>query len=58
MVQKLRAGGKPLKWALWSAGVMAVVGVAGFLAAPPLVKSIAETKIGELLHRPVAIEGV
>ena len=58
MVQKLRAGGKPLKWTLWSAGVMAVVGVAGFLAAPPLVKSIAETKIGELLHRPVAIEGV
>ena len=58
MVQKLRAGGKPLKWVLWSAGVMAVVGVAGFLAAPPLVKSIAETKIGELLHRPVAIEGV
>lgn len=30
----------------------------GFSAAPPLVKSIAETKIGELLHRPVAIEGV
>ena len=51
MVQKLRAGGRPLKWALWTAGVMAVVGVAGFLAAPPLVKSIAETKIGELLHR-------
>jgi len=58
MVQKLRAGGKPLKWALWSAGVVAVIGVAGFLAAPPLVKSIAEKKLGELLHRPVAIEGV
>ncbi|MDD3326419.1 MAG: DUF748 domain-containing protein [Zoogloea sp.] len=44
--------------ALWGAGVVALVGVAGFLVAPPLVKSVAESQLTELLHRPVSIEGV
>ncbi len=58
MVQKVRVGGRPAKWALWGAGLVAVVGVAGFLVAPPLVKSLAESKLSEALHRPVTIEGL
>ncbi len=58
MVQKLLAGGRPRKWALWSVGTIAVIGVTGFLVAPPLVRSIAESKLTELLHRPVTIEGL
>lgn len=58
MVQKVRVGGRPAKWALWGAGVLAMVGVAGFFVAPPLVKSLAESKLSEALHRPVTIEGV
>ena len=58
MVQKLLAGGRPRKWALWGVGVIAVIGVTGFLVAPPLVRSIAESKLTELLHRPVTIEGL
>jgi uncharacterized protein involved in outer membrane biogenesis len=57
MVQKVRVGGRPAKWALWGAGVLAMVGVAGFFVAP-LVKSLAESKLSEALHRPVTIEGV
>jgi hypothetical protein len=57
MVQKLLAGGRPRKWALWGVGAIAVVGV-GFLVAPPLVRSMAESKLTELLHRPVTIEGL
>ena len=38
MEQQPKAARRPLKWALWGVGVMAVVGVAGFLVAPPLVK--------------------
>jgi uncharacterized protein involved in outer membrane biogenesis len=58
MVQKVRVGRRPAKWALWGAGVLAMVGVAGFFIAPPLVKSLAESKLSEALHRPVTIEGL
>ena len=58
MEQQPKAARRPLKWALWGVGVMAVVGVAGFLVAPPLVKSIAEEKLSEQLHRKVTIEGI
>ena len=55
---KLQVRERPLKWALWGAGIVVTVGVAGFLVAPPLVKSIAERKLSEVLHRPVTIEAV
>ncbi|WP_374264084.1 DUF748 domain-containing protein [Zoogloea sp.] len=58
MAQKLRVGPRPLKWALWGAGVVVAIGVAGALVAPPLVRSIAQDKLTELLHRPVTIDGV
>ncbi|MBL8452158.1 MAG: DUF748 domain-containing protein [Zoogloea sp.] len=35
-----------------------MIGVAGFLIAPPLVKSVAQGTLSDLLHRPVSIEGV
>lgn len=66
MNQTTPPGGPPEKtsgqrWrrrALWAAGAVALVGVAGFLVAPPLVKSLAERQLSELLHRPVSIEGL
>jgi len=58
MEQQPKAARRPLKWALWGVGIVAVVGVAGFLVAPPLVKSIAEEKLSEQLHRKVTIEGI
>ncbi len=58
MVRKVHVGGRPAKWALWGAGVFALIGVAGFFIAPPLVKSLAESALSEALHRPVTIEGV
>ena len=36
------SGQRWLRRALWGAGAVALVGVAGFLVAPPLVKSLAE----------------
>lgn len=51
-------GSRWLRRTLWGVGAVALVGVAGFLVAPPLVKSVAETKLSELLHRPVSIEGL
>ncbi|MBS0354713.1 MAG: DUF748 domain-containing protein [Proteobacteria bacterium] len=58
MIEKLRAAGRPAKWALRGLAAVALVGVAGFWIAPPLVKSVAEKQLGELLHRPVTIEGL
>lgn len=52
------SGPRWLRRALWGAGAVALVGVAGFLVAPPLVKSLAERQLTELLHRPVSIEGL
>jgi uncharacterized protein involved in outer membrane biogenesis len=58
MGQKVRVAGRPARWALWGAGVFALVGVVGFLLAPPLVRSVAQSTLSDLLHRPVSIEGV
>lgn len=58
MAEEARGMKRPLKWALWGVGGIAAVGVAGFFVAPPLVKSIAQDKLTELLHRPVTIESV
>lgn len=51
-------GSRWLRRALWGAGLVALVGAMGFFVAPPLVKSVAESKLSELLHRPVSIEGL
>ncbi len=58
MGQKVRVAGRSARWALWGAGVFALVGVVGFLLAPPLVRSVAQSTLSDLLHRPVSIEGV
>lgn len=58
MGHKVRVAGRPVKWALWAAGILALVGVAGFLIAPPLVRSVAQNTLSDLLHRPVSIEAV
>ncbi|WP_079432959.1 DUF748 domain-containing protein [Zoogloea sp. LCSB751] len=58
MIEKLRVAGRPAKWALRGLAAVALVGVAGFWIAPPLVKSVAEKQLGELLHRQVTIEGL
>lgn len=44
--------------ALWVLGIIALIAILGFLVAPPLVKSQAETLLGERLHRKVSIERV
>ncbi|MBI2305712.1 MAG: DUF748 domain-containing protein [Rhodocyclales bacterium] len=46
------------KWGLRVAIFLAVVGLLGFFAAPPLIKSILVGKLGEALHREVAVESV
>ena len=38
--------------------VVAVIGVVGFFALPPIAKYFAVKKLGELLHRPVAIQNI
>jgi uncharacterized protein involved in outer membrane biogenesis len=44
---------------LWSIlGVVALIAVAGFLVAPPIVKHQAEQRLSALLHREVTIERV
>ncbi|MDD3353633.1 DUF748 domain-containing protein [Zoogloea sp.] len=58
MAQNTRKGARFMRWALGAAAAVALVGVLGFLVAPPVIKSIAEERLTELLHRPVSIEGL
>ena len=46
------------RWGKRFAIFMAVVGVLGFLVVPPVLKSVLLSKLGEALHRDVAIESV
>lgn len=46
------------RWGIRFAITMLVIGVLGFFAAPPLLKSILLSKLGEALHRDVAIESI
>lgn len=46
------------KTALWVAGAVVAFGAFGFLAAPPIAKSLLESKLGEALHRKVSIGGI
>ncbi|MFT3758563.1 DUF748 domain-containing protein [Thauera sp.] len=47
-----------LRPALWTAGVVIVIGAVGFLAVPPVAKHYAVKILGETLGRPVSIDGV
>lgn len=58
MGQKTRVTGRAAKWAIGGALAFGLVGVAGFLVAPPLAKSLAERQLGEMFHRPVSIDGI
>ncbi|KAB2967438.1 DUF748 domain-containing protein [Zoogloea sp.] len=58
MGQKTRVTGRAAKWAIGGALAFGLVGVVGFLVAPPLVKSLAERQLGEMFHRPVSIDGI
>ena len=46
------------KYALRIAAVVAFIGVVGFFALPPLVKSLLAEQLAKSLHRPVAIASV
>jgi hypothetical protein len=43
---------------IWMAVFLAVIGVTGFLIAPPIAKSILVEKLSQALQRPVSIQGV
>lgn len=43
---------------LWLAAILAAIALAGFVAAPPLVRHYAQKIAAEKLHRPVVIEEV
>ncbi|MDQ5917838.1 MAG: hypothetical protein QG660_950, partial [Pseudomonadota bacterium] len=45
-------------WGKRFAIFMAIVGVLGFFAVPPLLKSVLLSKLGEALHRDVSIESI
>jgi hypothetical protein len=45
-------------WGRRLAIFFAVVGVLGFLVAPPLIKSVLLSKLGEALHREVSIDSI
>jgi uncharacterized protein involved in outer membrane biogenesis len=47
-----------LKWATWTVGIFAVIGVLGALVAPPLVRSALEQQLSKALHRKVTIRTV
>ncbi len=46
------------KAALWTVGIVVAFGAFGFLAAPPIAKSLLESRLGEALHRKVSIGGI
>lgn len=46
------------KYGLRTLVVVATIGVLGFFALPPLVKSLVVEKLGQALHRPVSVERI
>jgi uncharacterized protein involved in outer membrane biogenesis len=52
--------GKPFlrRFILWSALVVAVYAIVGFLVLPPIAKSLLVKRLSETLHRPVAIRAI
>jgi uncharacterized membrane protein len=49
---------KTRRWGTRFAIFMVVIGLLGFFAVPPLLKSVLLSKLGEALHRDVAIESI
>ncbi|ENO89939.1 DUF748 domain-containing protein [Thauera linaloolentis] len=47
-----------LRPAMWTAGVVIVIGAIGFFAVPPVAKHYTVKILGETLGRPVSVEGV
>ena len=50
--------GRIRRLALWTAGLVALYAIAGFLLAPPILRDQLEKRLGEQLGRPVSIESV
>jgi uncharacterized protein involved in outer membrane biogenesis len=57
-IERLTRPGRTRTIAIWVGGVLALYAVAGFLVAPPIVRSQMESKLTELLGRKVAVERV
>ena len=49
---------RSMKFGKWLGIFLLVIGVLGFLAAPPLLKSILQKQLSEQLHREVSIEQI
>lgn len=49
---------KTRRWGTRFAVFMLVVGLVGFFAVPPVLKSVLLSKLGEVLHRDVTIESI
>jgi uncharacterized protein involved in outer membrane biogenesis len=47
-----------LKYGCWAIGAVTLFAALGFLAAPPVVKHVAVSKLSAALHRPVSIRKV
>ena len=43
---------------IYVVAVLAVIGIAGFFIAPPIVKSILVDKLSQTLKRPVSIQAI
>lgn len=56
-IKTLATSPKARKVGLWFAGGMAVLGLTGLVVAPPMLKSLIETKASEALHRKVSLGG-
>ena len=46
------------KIAIWLLSVIVAIGVLGALVAPPLLRSILESRLTEQFHRPVSIRQI
>ena len=46
------------RWGIRFCAFMVIVGVLGFLVVPPVLKSVLLSKLGEALHREVAIDSI
>ena len=46
------------RFAQWFIGAVVVIGILGFFAAPPLLKSVLVTQLSVQLHREVSIDAI
>jgi uncharacterized protein involved in outer membrane biogenesis len=57
-IERLTRRGRTRSVAIWAGSVLALYAIAGFLVAPPIVRSQLESILGEQLGRKVAVERV